>query len=174
MKTHNTLKTTIAALLLIVSSQTFSSESITDWEQYFYEEKQKTYQEVLLKLPESGSEESVKQEGYIINHSVKRVAVKVKLKEQITDSELRGKGGDIIYGKFPERYSQLYKKLVDVMHDLPMNSYTDFTFKKISMAVDVRLTKEGLDYLNSRDDVYFDLPLVLRMGSDGLIQDAIK
>ncbi len=163
---NNTLKT--IALLFFFSSQISASEEITNWEQYFYEEKQKAYQKILSKFPEKSLSES-QQDNAPSYFPYKHVEINLTLKEQLTNPILRGTGGIYIHQQSPQLYADVLKKLTDIMNQLPANSYIDFKFIKGLMAIQVRLTKEGIDYLNSRDDVYFELPPTMTIGEGATV-----
>ncbi len=159
---NNTLKA-VTALLFFFSSVVLASGDNTDWEQYFYEEKQKSYEKILSKLPAEALSESSQQDNKVYSLPYMHAEVHIKLKEQLIDKSLRESGGFSIEEDSPEKFNDILKKLTNVMFDLPSNSYIDFTFRKATMVIEVNLTKQGIDYLNSRDDIYFQLPVVNRM-----------
>jgi len=147
----NLFKVVAVICIAVFSSQVFSSDSELTDEEYFYKQKQINYEKLVSSIVVNKGFAPLDGLSYAPD---RHVEVSITLKEQIIDDEIKGKDGIDIYKTSPQKYQDILRKLTDIVNELPFNSYLNFKFEKGFVGLEMMVTKEALDYLNSRDDVF--------------------
>lgn len=162
----NILKSVVVVMFTVVfSANVFSNDNqvVLD-EEFFYTQKQIHYQKLRSKFPLATNQSNISSNDasddvvkykFIVDPNT-HVEVTISLKEPMLDERFIGKGGADIQEEFPVEYERFFRNLMGVMAELPAHSYVNFAYIKNFMSIETRVTKEGLDYLNSLDDVFIN------------------